>query len=240
MNRQTKIFLFGLVLAILTAIPASSQVSKKVEDPEAAYTRVINQRAQKIVDTLGITDSAKAKRVRDIIAGQYRSLRQIHDARDAKIKAAKKQAGDDKDKKAIEAGEKTIRDKAKIQQDQLHKKYLKKLSVELTPEQIIKVKDGMTYGVLQVTYNQYLAMLPALTDEQKAQIMAFLVEARENAMDAGSSEEKHQWFRNYKGKINNYLSAASYDLKKAEQDLRSRREAASAEKRPQAQDTKSK
>ena len=239
MNRQTTIFLFSLALAILTAMPASSQASKKAEDPEAAYTRVINQRAQKIVDTLGITDKAKAKRVRDIIAGQYRSLRQIHDTRDAKIKAAKEKAGDDKDKQAVEAGVKTIRDKAKIQQDQLHQKYLKRLSVELTPEQIVKVKDGMTYGVLQVTYNQYLATMPDLTGEQKAQIMAFLVEARENAMDGGSSEEKQQGFRNYKGKINNYLAAAGYDLKKAEQDLRQRKEAASADKRTKTQETKS-
>jgi hypothetical protein len=47
--------------------------------------------------------------------------------------------------------------------------------------------------------------------------MAWLVEAREIAMDCGSSEEKHYWFGKYKGKINNYLSAEGYDLKKAEE-----------------------
>jgi len=222
-----KILILGVALMIISSISAS-QESETAEDPEAAYTRVINQRAQKIVDTLGITDSAKAKRVRDIIAEQYRSLRDIHDGRDAQIKTAKEKAGDDKS--AVEAAEKDIRDKAKAKQDRFHKEYLQKLSVELTPEQVDKVKDGMTYGVLQATYNQYLAMLPGLTDQQKAKIMAFLVEARENAMDGGSSEEKHNWFRKYKGKINNYLSAAGYDLKKAEQDLRKR--LASAQTQP--------
>jgi L-ribulose-5-phosphate 3-epimerase len=225
--RQMKILILGIALMIISAISASQQ-PKTAEDPEAAYTRVINQRAQKIVDTLGITDSAKAGRVRDIIAGQYRSLRDIHDGRDAQIKAAKEKAGDEKS--TVEAAEKEILDKAKAQQDKLHKEYLQKLSVELTPEQVDKVKDGMTYGVLQATYKQYMAMLPDLSDQQKAKIMAFLVEARENAMDGGSSEEKHNWFRKYKGKINNYLSAAGYDLKKAEQDLKQR--PASAQTQP--------
>jgi hypothetical protein len=57
-------------------------------------------------------------------------------------------------------------------------------------------------------------MIPTLTNEQKAQIMTWLVEAREYAMDAETSEKKHGWFGKYKGRINNYLSAAGYDLKK--------------------------
>ena len=229
MKRQMKMLVVSIVL-ITISVESASQESKTAEDPEAAYTKVINQRAQKIVDTLGISDIEKAKRVRDIIVGQYRSLRNVHDRRDALIKDAKEKAGEDKS--AAEAAEKEIRDKAKAQQDKLHKEYLKNLSVELTPEQIDKVKDGMTYGVLQVTYNQYLAMLPDLTDQQKDKIMALLIEARENAMDGGSSEEKHNWFRKYRGKINNYLSAAGYDLKKAEQDLRQRPKTASAQVPP--------
>ena len=84
----------------------------------------------------------------------------------------------------------------------------------------------MTYGVCQVTFSGYLAMLPDLTEEQKKHIMFFLVEAREIAMDAGSSREKHQWFGKYKGKINNYLSAAGYDLKKASKEWNNRRKTA--------------
>jgi len=57
-------------------------------------------------------------------------------------------------------------------------------------------------------------MIPGLTELQKKQIKVWLVEAREHAMDAGTSEEKHQWFGKYKGRINNYLSAAGYDMKK--------------------------
>jgi hypothetical protein len=109
--------------------------------------------------------------------------------------------------------------------DELHKEYLQKLSAELTTEEVEKVKDGMTYGVVPITYKGYIDMIPELTAEQKKQIMDWLIEAREHAMDAGSSEKKHWWFGKYKGRINNYLSAAGYDLKKEGEAWEKRRKA---------------
>jgi hypothetical protein len=50
--------------------------------------------------------------------------------------------------------------------------------------------------------------------------MAWLVEAREIAMDGSTSDEKHAMFGKYKGKINNYLSKAGYDAKKGKQNLK--------------------
>jgi hypothetical protein len=55
-------------------------------------------------------------------------------------------------------------------------------------------------------------MIPSLKKEEKEQIMVWLVEAREKAMDAESSEKKHWWFGKYKGRINNYLSAQGYNI----------------------------
>jgi hypothetical protein len=56
--------------------------------------------------------------------------------------------------------------------------------------------------------------------------MAWLVEAREVALTAGSAEEKHRVFGKYKGRINNFLSAAGYDLKAAERAMWERRKQA--------------
>ncbi len=47
-------------------------------------------------------------------------------------------------------------------------------------------------------------MIPGLTEDQKNQMLAWLSEAREKAMDAESSDKKHAWFGKYKGRINNY------------------------------------
>jgi len=186
------------------------QVPLPVNDPDPEYTRVITGRADTIVKTLEIPDSARKTRVRDIIVQQYRDLNTIHAWRDKEIEAAVKAAPD---KASAESQVKGIREQADSRVRPLHRDYLARLSAELSPGQVDQVKDGMTYGVLPVTYRAYLAQVPNLTDAQKERIMAFLVEARELAMDGGTSEEKHQWFRKYKGKINNYLSAEGYSLK---------------------------
>jgi hypothetical protein len=184
------------------------------------YTQVITKRSEKIVATLGITDSGKFKRVEDIIINQYRTLGNIHDARNAKAKDIKAQAGDGKTKAD---GEIAVLDSSvDIQLNTAHTAYLANLATALTPEQIDQVKDEMTYKVLPLTYKAYLDELPDLTDPQKMQIKAWLVEAREHAIDAESSEKKHAWFGKYKGRINNYLSKQGYDMKKAGEDWQKR------------------
>ncbi|RNL89326.1 DUF3826 domain-containing protein [Sinomicrobium pectinilyticum] len=189
---------------------------------DEAYIKVTNERAEKIVNDLGISDAGKQLRVRDIIAQQYRDLSVIHDARDEKLKAVKEGTGSKEEK---EKAAKKIEKKSNKAIARLHKSYLKKLNSELTPNQVTGVKDGMTYGVLPKTYRAFQEMLPDLTQAQKDTILAYLTEAREHAMNAGSSKEKHGWFGEYKGKINNYLSAQGYNLKKAGEEWKKRREA---------------
>lgn len=205
---------FNLALLVLsftiTILPAFAQ---QTDAEKENYTKVIIERAEKIVKTLDIADTEKHIRVRDIISGQYHRLSTIHDAANVKIKAVDEQKELVKEKREKLVAD--IRTETEAQLGELHKEYLQKLSGDLTPEEIEKIKDGMTYGVLPITYKGYLDMIPELTTEQKKQIRDWLIEAREHAMDAGSSEKKHWWFGKYKGRINNYLSAAGYDLKKA-------------------------
>lgn len=207
----------SICLLTVFAIAARAETNS-LADAQAAYTRTVTQRAEKIVASLGITDTNRFVRVRDIIAQQYRDLSKIHGERDLQIKAAKEKPG--ADKVAANAAVQAARDEAKPKLDKLHIEFLTKLSTELSSEQVDQVKDGMTYGVLPLTYGVYLRMYPELTDEQKKQIMDWLVEAREIAMDGSTSEEKHAVFGKYKGRINNYLSKAGYDAKKGEQNLK--------------------
>jgi len=88
------------------------------------------------------------------------------------------------------------------------------LSLYLTDAQIETVKDVITYNVVMVTYTANLDMIPTLKDYEKVQILAWLKEAREFAMDAENSNKKHEAFGKYKGRINNYLSKQGYDLVK--------------------------
>lgn len=217
--------LAGLALGFLALTgSAFTAAAQELSAEEAAYVKVTNERADKIVATLGISDAGKSLRVRDLIAQQYRDLSRIQDGRDAAIEIAEKQANGEE--AAAAASIDKLRKKADKAIARLHKQYLKKLSRELSSEQVDQVKDGMTYGVAPLTYKAFQDMLPSLTEEQKSVIWDYLVEAREKAMYGGSSEEKHHVFGDYKGKINNYLSAQGYDLKKASKEWKKRREAA--------------
>lgn len=194
--------LYRLSLILFLFFYCHSDIYAFQED--SAYTKVITQRAAKIVGSLQLHQADKESRLTGIIAGQYRSLKAIHDAHHAAVSqlpdAEKKQAGEKRDA-ALKAQ---------------HVIYLTQLKAELSEQEIEKIKDGMTYSILPVTFTAYQDMLPSLSPAQKQQIYSWLVEAREHAMDAESSEMKHWWFGKYKGRINNYLSSAGIDMKKEE------------------------
>ena len=216
-----KIYSLLIAASILFSLSAISQDVTSAKDKEAAYNETINARAEKIVAPLAIADTAKASRVKNCIASQYKNLNHIYTARDLQNKTVKEQNGNDKGTANTQLNKITVETTAKT--DSLHKIFIAQLSGELSPKQVEQVKDGMTYNVLNVTYNGYNQMILTLTEPQKKQIMVWLIEAREHAMDAESSEKKHAWFGKYKGRINNYLSAQGYDLRKEGEEWEKRR-----------------
>jgi hypothetical protein len=222
-----RISLFYFFVLLIQGSRVLGQEAANVSDKEAAYIRTITSRAGKIVQTLSISDSLKAKRVTKIIADQYRNLNTVYTERDEQVKLVK-QKGLSKD--SAEREIKMAQDIADKQVGKLHSSFLTALSSELTKDQVTKVKDGMTYNVLHVTYDAYVDMIPSLTKTQKDQIMAWLVEAREYAMDGESSEKKHWWFGKYKGRINNYLSAEGYDINKERKEWEERTKQKSEQK----------
>jgi predicted component of type VI protein secretion system len=189
-----------VLAAFLLAIPALAADKKSSPDEadltpeqiEAKYTRAIEGRTADILKVLNLSDTNRAAKVHDLIIAQYRALRDWHDVNDPKLKAAK---GDTNTEAQIRSSLKA-----------LHDRFIAGLSAQLTPEQVEQVKDKMTYGKVQFTYQGYLVEYPDLNEAQKQKVLEFLKEAREQAMDAGSSEEKSAIFNRYKGKINNYLS----------------------------------
>lgn len=219
--------LLSLILSGATSLFAQHNVAQeKTESEKVAYVKMISQRADKIAAVLNINDSARQQKVSNIIRDQYSDLNDIYAERDEKLKAIK--AANAVDKAGLEAAKTKQAAKTDAKLAKLHKKYISRLSSQLTAEQVDQVKNGMTYSVLPITYKAYQEQILTLNDEQKKQILTWLTEAREHAMDAESSDKKHAWFGKYKGRINNYLSAAGYDLKKEGQDWEKRRKAAAA------------
>lgn len=207
--------LMTITLLLLAGWMHAGAVDLNKENRDPKYVESITNRSQKIVDKLGITDEKVAVDVRNIIANRYFELNDIYETRDAKVKAIKESGttGQAKDE-ALKAAE-NEKDAALYR---THFAFPASLSLLLDAKQIEAVKDGMTYGVVKVTYEATLDMIPSLTEEEKAQIHAWLVEAREFAVDAENSNKKHAFFGKYKGRINNYLAKRGYDLKKEREE----------------------
>ena len=208
-----KIVLMSLLLLCGWISAGAVDLNKENRDPK--YVESIVNRSQKIVDKLGLTDVKVAEDVCNIIANRYFELNDIYEIRDAKVKTVKESGltGDAKNE-ALKAAE-NEKDAALYRS---HFAFPTSLSLFLNEEQIEAVKDGMTYGVVKVTYEATLDMIPSLKEEEKVQIYAWLVEAREFAMDAENSNKKHAAFGKYKGRINNYLAKRGYNLTKEREE----------------------
>lgn len=202
-----KKILFSLLLA--TICLTASAVELNSEGRDTAYVASIVKRSQKIVDKLDIKEKEAQTAVLHIIANRYFELNDIYEARDARKEEFKAMNLPEEYKQLASD---FVRYECDSKLYRSHFAFPAALSIYLTPEQVTAVIDGMTYGVVKVTYDSHLDMIPSLTDEEKSQIMAWLVEAREFAVDAENSNKKHGAFGKYKGRINNYLSKRGYDL----------------------------
>jgi hypothetical protein len=209
---------FALALIVFIVTPAVAEDTERTEpftaaEREAVYTSAIEKRVGDIMKLLAIEDAAKAARVHDAIAAQYRSLRARDEALDNMFQALRKNA------LGIETNRHAI---LRVLSQQLHDHFLSRLAKELSPEQIEVVKDKMTYNKVKVTYNAYCEILPNLTDVEKARILGLLKTAREEAMDGGSADEKSSIFQAYKDQINAFLKANGHDVTKATLDWESK------------------
>ncbi len=201
-----KIIMFVAMLTVCCH-QTSAQVALKTEGQDPAYVETIKTRAQKIVYTLHLDDQKKAENVRNIIANRYFLINDIHAKYD-----------------------KTQQDSRDAELYKHHFELASALALYLDDQQIDAVKDGMTYGRLKRDYQAQLDMIPTLTEEEKAQVLIWLKEAREYAMDAADSKGKHFWFDKYRGRTNNWLSARGYDLKKEREKWQKRIEEAKKKK----------
>ena len=182
---------YAAILSLLSLSATAQTVALKTEGQDPQYVETIKGRAQKIVDGLNLTDAQKAENVRNIIANRYFLLNDIHSKYD-----------------------KTQQDALQAELYKHHFELASALAQYLSDEQIDAVKDGMTFGRLKRDYQATQDMIPSLSDYEKKQVLIWLKEAREYAMDAADSKGKHFWFDKYRGRTNNWLSARGYDLKK--------------------------
>lgn len=198
-------------MALYTTDVNAVELDSNGRDPK--YVETIMQRSKKVTDALNISGTEKGKQVLNIVANRYFKLNDIYAERDSLKAVAKTMTGDEKKQKM---------EYAEMQKDQKlyksHFGFIADLSVYLTDAEVETVKDVLTYNVVNVTYKAQCDMIPTLKEEEKVQILAWLKEGREYAIDAESSKKKHEAFGKYKGRINNWLSKRGYNLTKEREE----------------------
>lgn len=203
-----------IFVTLITLSATNAQTIKLNSDGrDKDYVNTILERSKKVTDALNITETEKGTQVLNIVANRYFELNDIYEERDSLKKAASSLTGDAK--KQAQAFAESQKD-SKLYRS--HFAFDANLSLFLDEAGIETVKDVMTYNVVKVTYDAQCDMIPTLKEEEKVQILAWLKEAREFAIDAESSRKKHEAFGKYKGRINNYLSKRGYDLTKEREE----------------------
>lgn len=209
-----------ILLLMVSVLTLNVKAQSEGENPEEAYTRVITGRADKIVDAMTFSNDALKIEVRDLIVEHYRFLNDAEEQRNADVTKIRGEYAENKELRDAKIDLRKAEQELAIRDH--HFAFNSRLNTLLPREQVAQVKDGLTYGVLNNTYNGFVDMIPDLSNEEKLQILTWLTEAREHAIDGGSSREKHGWFGKYKGKINNYLSGRGYDLNKLSKEWQER------------------
>jgi hypothetical protein len=210
---------FKLLFCISLISFANNSIAQKPIEKDTAYQKILQERTAKILKPLNISKAKLYSKVQQILIEQYKIVNKVHDdyKNNTAAMPSKNLSSND-----IAFEKAKLEELKKVQLKELHQRFVKKLNKKLDVTQVEQIKDGMTYSVLPKTWSAYLDMLPSLTQEQKDKMYIWLLEAREFAMDEGSSDAKHAVFGIYKGKINNYLSAQGYDMKKEGQDWAAR------------------
>jgi hypothetical protein len=220
MTNQHKLLVTVLSATVLLAQSTPAQESTPpltAAEFEVMYSAAIEKRTKAILEILALSDAAKSNKLNTIIMAQYHALRARDEAMGAMFAALGKNVPDAATNRAAILP---------VLSKPLHDHFIAKLSTDLTPEQVELVKDKMTYHKVKVTYDAYCEIVPGLTDQDKTRILAVLKEAREEAMDGGSADEKSAIFQKYKNRINEYLAAQGHDVAKATKEWEAKQEQA--------------
>ena len=233
------IFFIAALLSIFIGSPVLIQAQTNAAvsaDTAEREQATLEKHIKPILDALKLTDADKAAKVRKILVTYFADLRTWHAANDAQIKEFWGQFD-----KARTPGATNIAANANAALTKIaavyamfkpqHEKFISDLSAALTPAQVEAVKDALTIGKVKFTYDVYLQIFPTLTDAQKAVVLQYLKDAREEAIDCEQMKEKSAFFKKYKIKIEDeYLTAQGYDPKQARKDFAAKTKAAKAVK----------
>ena len=146
----------GITLCLLMLATAATAVELDSKNRDPKYVENIVGRSQKIIDKLKLKDTVVSRNVLNIVANKYFMLNDIYAKRDTAINQIKRSTlvGD-----ARNAAITAAQNEKEAALYRSHFAFAADLSLFINDKQIEVIKDGMTFGVVKVTYDATLDMI---------------------------------------------------------------------------------
>jgi len=189
MTRLTFILFFLAATAAYAQTPAVDSATEK--------------KASAWVASLQLTDATKAARVTALVAAHLTEVRDWNNTHPystvpAGIDPATGKPLSSMDRQIIAVS---------AMPHSVHDSLMNGLRRELTPDQVAAILDKYTIGKVAFTLNGYKAIVPDLTPQEEATILANLQQAREQAIDYKNAKQISAIFEIYKTKCEQYLNS---------------------------------
>ncbi|WP_316847433.1 DUF3826 domain-containing protein [Pedobacter psychrodurus] len=185
-----------LLTLLITSVSAFSQ-TKDIVVPEEILIK-----AKEWTSALNLTDAAKKSAVENVIALHLTTIRDWHN--DHPSSTVPDGINPVTGNKLSDLDKQIIADSA--MPSTVHQALMDGLRKNLTPEQVETILDKYTIGKVEFTMKGYKAIVPDLTADEEAKILAFLKQAREQAIDYKSMKEISAIFEIYKTKSEQLLN----------------------------------
>ena len=192
------------MLSALFASPVFAQTTSANTDSEAKAKSDAGQekKAAEWAAALKLNDSDKEARIKAAIATHLTVIRDWHNEHPfttvpAGINPATGNKLSDLDRQVIANS---------AMPKSVHEELMNALNKDLTPEQVETILDKYTVGKVAFTMKGYKAIVPDLKPEEEAQILIYLKQAREQAIDFKNMNQISAIFEIYKTKSEQYLN----------------------------------
>lgn len=190
-----------------TTPPAITQSPEKSDADQ-------QKKAAEWVASLNLNDPAKEARLKEVIATHLKIIRDWHNEHPyttvpAGINPATGNRLSDLDRQVIANS---------AMPKSIHENLMTGLRKDLTEEQVEAILDKYTVGKVAFTMNGYRSIVPNLTKEEEATILANLKQAREQAVDYKNMNQISAIFEIYKSKSEQYLNSNGRSWKKMYKD----------------------
>jgi len=211
----------GIVAVLVGGIAGAVRASDPVPAAPApaatedAARKKVDQKAERIVESAKITDTDKAAKVKAIASDWLVTMMTWHKEHDAELnklwadwnKARSVVPKDEFPGEVIATRIEEVYSSLKPAYDD----YVKKLSAELSAEQIDAIKEAWSRspGMMR-TYNAYLEIVPDLADKDKEVIKNRMLMAREAAMLTDADKEIVSIYKRHKVKVEQYVGTLEW------------------------------